>query len=289
MNSETLARLSQDAFHVDSMLSILKVLTETALGLREIFDERLKHVVSQLAKAVASLPDELLALIFKFATLQEGTRQAIRLSHVSTRFRRVALEEHGLWTTLHSSSKKEKLEASIARSGPNTDLYVIIHINVRLQCFDLRAFMDVCYLTTPRRKTLTISESNDTHPHAGPTGDYILMIMSHNYDLQFPCLHELHITDYRSIDALVYDYELRFKPTWRSPNLRILCCKGFVPRPSSPLFSSLSSFSIALYVSPIVHPVRLQDVFSFLASTPTITDLDLEIPYLAIYDILQPT
>ncbi len=54
MNSETLARLSQDAFHVDSMLSILKVLTETALGLREIFDERLKPVVSQLAKAVAS-------------------------------------------------------------------------------------------------------------------------------------------------------------------------------------------------------------------------------------------
>ncbi len=76
MNSE---RLSQDAFHVDPMLSILKVLTETALGLQEIFDKCLKPLVSQLAKAVASLPEEPLALIFKFATLQEGTRQAIRL------------------------------------------------------------------------------------------------------------------------------------------------------------------------------------------------------------------
>ncbi len=145
-----------------------------------------------------------------------------------------------------------------------------------------------CCLTTPRWKTLTISESKDIHPHAGPTGDYIMMTMCHSYNLQFLRLHELHITDYQSIDALVSDYELRFKPTWPSPNLCILCCKGFVPLPSSPFFSSLSSFSIALYASPVVHPVRLQDVFSFLASTLTITDLDLEIPSLAIYDIQQP-
>ncbi len=241
MSSETLARLSQDAFHVDSMLSILKVLTETALGLQKDFDKHLRPVIHQLAKAVTSLPDEILALIFKFATLQEGTRQAILLSHVSIRFRRIALEEHSLWSTLHSSSKKEKLETSIARSGPNTDLHVIIHIN--MQYFDPRAFMDICYLTTPRWKTLTISESDDMHPDAGPTGDEVLKTISRYDDLQFLRLHELHITDYRSNAALEADEELRFKPTWSFPKLRILCCKGFVPTTLRLLFLDLLLFN----------------------------------------------
>ncbi len=172
MSSETLARLSQDAFQVDSMMSILKALTEAALGLKKIFDKCLKPVIRQLAKAITTLPDELLALIFNSRPFKKGTRQAIHLSHVSNRFRRVALEEHVLWSTLHSSSKKEKLEASIARSGHNTDLHVIIHINKHY--FDVRTFMNVCSLTTPGGKHWRFPNLTICAARAGPTGDEVL-------------------------------------------------------------------------------------------------------------------
>ncbi len=149
LNTKTLSRLSQDAFRVDSMVSVLKVLMNTALGLQRDYDNCLKLFVPKLSKGIASIPDELVALIFKFATRQENTlKQTVRLSHVSKRFRRIALAEHCLWATLRTGSSTEELEVCIARSGHNTDLHVVIHLT-GIRFFDsiLPAFMDVCWPT----------------------------------------------------------------------------------------------------------------------------------------------
>ncbi len=100
--------------------------------------------------------------------------------------------------------------------------------------------------------------------------------MSRYNDVQFLRLHEPHITDYRSNAALEDDDELRFKRTWHFPNLRILSCKGYVPPPSSSS-SSISSFSNAVYISPLIYADQLEEIFTFLTSTPAITDLDLQI------------
>ncbi len=153
--------------------------------------------------------------------------------------------------------------------------------------FDPRGLHDICYLTTPRWKTLTISESDDMHPDAGPTGDEVLKTISRYDDLQFLRLHELHITDYRSNAALEADEELRFKPTWSFPKLRILCCKGFVPTPSAS-FSSISSFSTAVYILPLFYADQLEEIFTFLTSTPTVTDLDLQMDGLSSCRMSEP-
>ncbi len=48
-----------------------------------------------------------------------------------------------------------------------------------------------------------------------------------------------------------------------------------MPAPSTS-FSSLSSFTYVIYVDYIDYAVQLRHMFSFLASTPAVTDLELQ-------------
>ncbi len=270
VNTKTISRLSQDAFRVDSMVTVLKVLMDTALSLQKDFDKCMNHFVPKLSKGIASIPDELVSLIFKCATHRESTlREALRLSHVSKRFRRIALAEHCLWTTLRSDWRTEALETCIARSGHKADLHVIIHLRDHLV---LSSFIDICWPTASRWKTLTVSEGevNFNSPFNEELAVDVLKAMD---DLQLLRLHELHLRYYR--ESMGDGFESRFKPSWSAPNLRVLQCIEYVPAPSN-AFSALTSVAISIYSgSKFANDVRR--LFSFLASTPTVTSLDLEI------------
>lgn len=258
------------------MVTTLKALLNTALDLQRSYDQCLRPVIFKYSKAFASLPDELLLLIFQFAALSSSdeTKHAVRISHVSRKFRAIALGEHRFWTTLHTSAKKDELDTFLSRSGQDTDLRDVVYINTNR--FILKDFMDVCCSTAPRWKSLAVVEAAGMRSF-GPTANSVLEIMDRRYDLHFLRLHELHVDG--SLDLEEMDEHGvqggRFKPAWFSPNLRILRCKYFLPLPS-PAFSSLSSLATSIYISDDYRD-RLREFYSFLYSTPTITELDFQI------------
>ncbi len=276
MNTKTISRLSQDAFRVDSMVTVLKVLTDTALSLQKDFDKCMNHFVPKLSKGIASIPDELVALIFKCATHQESTLgETVRLSHVSKRFRRIALAEHCLWTTLRSDWRTEALETCIARNGHNTDLHVVVHLIGEGTHLVLSTFIDVCWPTASRWKTLTLSEG-EINFESSFGEELAVGVLKAMNGLQLLRLHELHLRYYE--DSTGDGFESRFNPSWNAPNLRVLRCFECVPAPSN-AFSALTSVVISIDSGSRIA-VDVLHLFSFLAATPTVTSLDLEISYI---------
>ncbi len=172
-------RISQDVCRVDSMMSTLRTLLDTGTGLQEVFNECLKPVITKLSRGITATPDELLVLIFNLVGRRDGTKQAVRLSHVSRKFRAIALGEKYLWTTLHSRASKDELEALISRSGQVVDLHVVIHVIAEVT-FNLQAFMDICFPTAPRWKSLAVIEVShfeygDQRGGFGPEDDESLL------------------------------------------------------------------------------------------------------------------
>jgi len=99
--ADTISGLAGDQHRLEYIIQLSKALTASASELLKIYERRLEPLVSKLSKGLASLPDDILKLIFKFSTLhnEEGTRHAFWLSHVSHKFRRVVLEDRSLWST----------------------------------------------------------------------------------------------------------------------------------------------------------------------------------------------
>jgi len=275
MDVETFVRISRDACRVDSMMSTLRTLLDTGSGLQEVFNECLKPVITKLSRGITSTPDELLVLIFNLVGRRDGTKQAVRLSHVSRKFRSIALGEKRLWTTLHSRASKDELEALISRSGQVVDLHVVIHIIAEVT-FNLQAFMDICFPTAPRWKSLAVIEVSQFE-YGDQRAASVLKTMNRCYDLHLPRLHELQIERYPAFNGDTSISEILFKPTWYSPNLRVLRCNDYTGMPSpSTSFSSLSLFSYVLYADYTDYAIQLRHMFSFLASTPAVTDLELQ-------------
>lgn len=114
------------------MVLMLMPLITVALDLQRRYKQSLAPIISRLSKGFASLPDEVLPVIFEFAVRAEGamgTMQAKCLSHVSRRFREITLGEQSLWSTLRSSASMAELETAVSRSSTDTDLHVFIHIH----------------------------------------------------------------------------------------------------------------------------------------------------------------
>ncbi len=202
------------------------------------------------------LPDELLSLIFVFATSHEfeGTRHAVWLSHVSRRFRNVALGAVDLWTELHSNASKEELETMICRSRSDSDLHVVIHSSASHSTEGINSFVDACLPTAPRWATLKVS--SDIEENHGTVDSNLVRVFG-GLRLDLPRLREFHIKQYRSgkISWMTY----RFIPSWTAPNLRAMQCVEYIPRPSL-TYSSITSFSIAFSNR---YPRLINDLYVF--------------------------
>ncbi len=127
----TISRLMASAFEIDVIVSMLKSLPvmSVAFEFQERYNQRTSAIISNLSKGIVSLPDELLPIIFELAVQEEGcmgATQAIRLSHVSRRFRDIALEDRNLWTTMRSNASKEELETFVCRSGTDMNIYMFV-------------------------------------------------------------------------------------------------------------------------------------------------------------------
>ncbi|KLO04815.1 hypothetical protein SCHPADRAFT_933899 [Schizopora paradoxa] len=277
MDAETLSVLSLNAYQVDNMVGILKALLETASEIQHEYERCLTPVLSKLSKGIAAIPDELLALIFKHNAATYGRKQAIRLSHVSRRFRGVALSEHNLWTTLHSGARKEELETFALRSGQDTGLHIVVRNHPGLSV--PKFFLDACLAVSHRWKSLDIEETS--HDFVPPEVRSLMwdLKMDEGSHMHLPRLEELRIASIQRNElgprlGTQSPVHVRQKFAWTSPRLRKLELENFSLFYTS-AFASLISYSYTFELEWDCDS-RIKELHSFLAETSSISTLRLD-------------
>lgn len=161
VDESSVSHLATSAREIDTIVSILEPLRTIALELQKQFKQSLVQVITNLSEGIASLPDELLSPIFKYAVRAQehlGAIQAVRLSHVSRRFRQIALEERNLWTTLRSNASKEEQETFHTRSGTFTDLHAYVHLAPDGEGINSDVFTKTFGAKISRWKTLSLTD-----------------------------------------------------------------------------------------------------------------------------------
>ncbi len=214
----------------------------------------LSPITSALSKGLASLPDELLSAIFEYAappSPDEGSRQAVWLSHVSRRFRSVAPRKLSRNTMLMDDSGWERyggrVGTFIGHSGQYTDLHIIIHGS--MDAGELRNFLNVCLPMASRWSSLTVPSSVDLDELF--TVDAVLQDMfdCRSKELVLPRLHTFDIKQYRSIaDTGVDTWATeKFVPDWTTPGLHAIHCDEYIPV-YSPSYTLLRSVRHIVFI-----------------------------------------
>lgn len=233
---------------------------------------------------MASLPNEVLMLVFGFAAPPGGrdsSKQAIWLSHVSRRFRRVALGTQSIWTTLDGHISTEGLQSFHARSGKNSDLHVIVYAS--LDNDDLHYFLDMCLKLAPRWATLLVTSGRKE-------GDFDTCTVENVLDELFDCpsrkenvysfprLRSLRVEEFRTIANTEFEAaESEYKPKWMVPYLRKMECDEYIPIPSS-AYSSVDTFSASFSIPITTFPgVHFKALRNLLPSLQALTTLDMTI------------
>ena len=172
LSANSISRLSASAHQTDVMLSILRPLLSVALDHEKRYKQVMGPIASKLGKGVATLPDEILAMIFEVAVRMEkhnGRIQARFLSHVSRRFRKVALGEHRIWTTLCSFASSKELRTFISRSGTRPLFDVFFRIGAANTIERWNTFVKICSPALSRWRILTfgafVTSKTDNSSH----------------------------------------------------------------------------------------------------------------------------
>ncbi len=257
-------------------------------GLEKLYRRRLEPIASKLSKGLASLPDEILAQIFKFATRHERfrTRYAGWLSQVSRRFRRIALSDRTLWSTLNLwyDTTREELERIISRSGGEIDLHAVINMNHEIRDSEVDTFICSSSHSRAQWRTLTITGdwSEDDSP-VSMTSVLDELIYTHSLDLprlEEICISECHLdgTAQESLTPFSHNDTVQMYdiPPWAT---RI--CASCDARTtyhtrhshSSPCPSLLVVLSLNLIPGKVLG--QIGNLLSFLNSTPSLTEIVL--------------
>ncbi|KLO12548.1 hypothetical protein SCHPADRAFT_941118 [Schizopora paradoxa] len=294
VGAEMVSKLLHDAHSADIMKTTLDLLLVSVTNLQVAFMAHVDPLISKLSKGFASLPEELITVVFKYTCVEIGTKQAVWLSHVSRTFRRIALSEADLWTTLHSHARSNELETYISRSR-EADLHVVVNITSNDYDEDLRPFFALCFSSAARLNSISITAllDDECYPANLALSNTMMDVDHGERQLVFPRLRELGIFHYKrdrlmfgmSSDNLAFG---NFSPSWDAPALKIIRCQDYIPTPTTPAFTSVTSFSLKL-------TFRLEDdseyigwLLEFLESASTLSDFDLEISEAERWRITEP-
>lgn len=297
--SALLPQLVSASCETDAMISILKSLTAAAEDIKKEYDQVLGPSISQLSKGIDSIPDEILAIIFEVDVREEGARGATMaklLSHVSRRFRNVALSNRSIWATLRSNGSEEEWETFIRRSGTDTGFHVFIQSIRSRNHKKWDAFMDCCWQTASRWTSLTLTRlapdpcppssrsSRNREPYETDSDGGYDDHMNHIRTVEMKKDMEFVMSAFNGGDRLVHTWQfprlfeldvqcgdLKTKLSWKSPNLRLLRYFGILPRPSA-VFSSVTTFQYNLSSSSVCN-----ELLQFIVSMPNVSDLQLEL------------
>ncbi|KLO08471.1 hypothetical protein SCHPADRAFT_908591 [Schizopora paradoxa] len=283
----TMARIITAAYETDTIVAILTHLTSMATDIQKQYHRVIHPYTARLSKGFAPLPDELIKAIVRIAVRMEGhngMRQAKWLSQVSRRFRKIALEDRNLWTTLYSNSQWKDLEMLVLRGGADVGLHVYVDVTSGLPGNSWRKFMRTFLQKTARRwRTLTIGrfaerpsnrsgmrsrDSDDEYGYGrkAPSDTEEVLKYIGVAKVEFPCLEELDIREDETQTTGV-------AITWTAPQLRSLICSNYLPSPPA-MFSSVTALTIAHDLS---RDGEAEQLSTLLAELPAVSNVELVI------------
>ncbi|KLO06716.1 hypothetical protein SCHPADRAFT_895219 [Schizopora paradoxa] len=276
------SQLFQDANNLDKMIYILKRLKSSATRLRQSVALNSKPMISNLSKGIASLPNEVLMLIFGFmapAGDRLSRKQAIWLSHVSKRFRSIALGTRSVWTTLDGCASKDELNTFLSRSGKGSDLHLIFY----MWAYEpepapwTRAFVHWCLPLAPRwASLLVIYEDGEIDHYDGSLFCIFETILANLRE--YPRLQVMRIQQDCSTTSTNFEpWELAIEKYGKRKQilgLQRIECAEYIPTPD-PLYDSAKSFSASISWSDFLRSFR--ELGSLLPSLQALTVLDLTI------------
>lgn len=287
LDADFISELSRDHHRLEYIVKLSDALKGSASVLLARHKRFLEPIASKLSKGIASLPDELLGLIFKFATHheQEGTRHALWLSQVSRRFRNITLGNQSLWTTQfqwYDLNTHVDIERCVDRCRPDSDLHLVVNYREDLDIRASSEFIDAYTFYTSRWKSLTLV-GDWVHTDGGfiPTIGYFMDTLMAECDLELPRLHELHLLDQRHSETEnpvwhTDDDDFTLLRTWTTPNLRVLRCTQYIPPPSFQ-FESITDFSLSLTLLPGESLGQVTYLLTFLSGRSSLAEIDLEL------------
>ncbi|KLO06338.1 hypothetical protein SCHPADRAFT_1002404 [Schizopora paradoxa] len=277
--SENISQLFRDKEVLDNTIQILSKLHSSATRLQQRVASRSRDTILKLSKGITFLPNEILMLIFGFMAPpgdRNSWKQAIWLSHVSRRFRNVALGMQSIWTALDGHASVEEFETFVARSGKNTDLHLILHSSWRTD--DLHDFMEMCLPLAPRwAALLVVSAVNDRGSERTDGVFEELFGCIGKEPLECPRLRLVRVEQTRFIPDEDLDEDDYYEPRWKTPNLRRIECDEYIPIPSS-AYSTVKSLSVSFSLHVTTFSGRyFKDLRNLLPSMPSLETLDLTI------------
>ncbi|KLO08468.1 hypothetical protein SCHPADRAFT_944428 [Schizopora paradoxa] len=295
--SGSISDLSSEWIQVESILKLSRALVASASQLLDLYDHHLRPTSLKLSKGLASLPDEILMYILRFAQGEElSGMDALRFSHVSRRFQRLIVGNRVFWSSINlcRRSKKECIDMQLARGGNDACIHVTLEYDQH--DWDLVEFLDTFSTTAPRWGSLIVKGKFYEEDRGESIFDKLFELFEDRH-LILPQLHEMHVEELQIhgrkdiaddedsdiADEELYEYcwftcETDFEDVraWDLPNLRTIKCIECIPPPSFP-FNSFTSLSISIHVLPSSDDVanQVNELKDFIASKPSITELSL--------------
>ncbi|KLO05832.1 hypothetical protein SCHPADRAFT_946589 [Schizopora paradoxa] len=287
IDAELISRFMASAFRMDAIVSMLNVLSGFANEIQMHLRRSQDRISAKLSKGISKLPDEIVMRIFQFAVWEEdcnGGKQAISLSHVSRRFRNIALGSRRLWTTLYSCDPEGQLETFISRAGSSEEFHAFINFTSAVKEEGIGYLTDICHSTITRWRTLTLSQEDQDldadEPLYGGV-ELIAMHLAHDFaseSLLLPILEKLEIHGH-SEDVSCYGLEghpfADESYNW-APNLRTISCSYILPSPSGPL-PSVTTFTFTQSIAYPSTTHSLDLLLKFLGKVPNLSSCVLEL------------
>lgn len=224
--------------------------------------------------AVSTLPNEVLAIIFKTAHLSQGSkyRTEVTISHVTRRWRHVALATPRLWTTIHRAMCEsfDRLETYLQRSDPILfDLTIMIGNKRGLKHVENDATISTLYLSIAlhmgRCRRLNISSQSR---------DIMLPLLDCLSSLSAPALQDLNISSMRPMQDRHRDGSVRHLVSGGAPSLTTVVLRRMGPHFCFPPMVAVTALRIYNYSpSSEAEFYTLRDVLRDMMS---LTQLELQ-------------
>lgn len=270
---------------LEYIVKLSESLASSASEVLRLYERHLEPVTSKLSKGFASIPDEIISIIFKYSACdeQQGTRHAIWLSQVSRRFRQLALGDRSLWSKqfLWYDSSENMVKTCIKRSGTNADFQIVVNATDMLPRYAIDNFLRVCAPTASRWRSFALICDWDGS-RSGPN-----FYINDSVDdigrqiLALPRLRELSLIQrhYRATpDVLMWRSSMGYirENSWDAPNLQVVRCVEYIPSPTFP-FAFVSQFTMSLTLLPLHIYYQIGDLLVFLSAMEGLTDMELEL------------
>lgn len=225
-----------------------------------------KHIFPfELARGLASTPDEILSLIFEHANgIHSSDGRIFRdtkeeLSLVCRRFRRVAVNSPRLWSNIGSSAKMPYVRACLQRSK-TVGLSISLNLHEYAELQHVSSFLAAVVPHATRWEYFGAFFGRLTNS---------TRILPFLLNLRLPSLHSLCLT---FLDcAILRDDDGHFYQSWEVPNLRSLDI-DIIPRIfEAPNLSSVCFQGVSIDEGT-AESERLKD---FLSAFPKLEELDI--------------